>query len=124
MNPTRLFIADEHETVRSALADRLNRDSSLDVIGQSGGTDNLLDEIQRNKPDVVLVEVKRSDGMGLEIIRQIASMPEPPCLIVLTSYASDWEREAADRAGAAAYLLKDIATEELIGHITRLAHPA
>jgi CheY-like chemotaxis protein len=80
----------------------------------------MLRDIRKEKPDVVLVEVKRSDGLGLEILRQISNLPKPPCLIVLTSYASDWEEEAANRAGAVAYLLKDIATGELIHYITQL----
>jgi two-component system response regulator DevR len=118
--PTRLYIADEHASVRSALAERLERDASLTVIGQSGDAEQMIREIRKEKPDVVLVEVKRSDGLGLEILRQISNLPGSPCLIVLTSYASEWEEEAANRAGAVAYLLKDIATGELIHHITQL----
>ncbi|NIS82645.1 MAG: response regulator [Anaerolineales bacterium] len=120
MCPTRLYIADEHASVRSALAERLERDASLTVIGQSGNAEEMLREIRQDKPDVVLVEVKRSDGMGLEIIRQISNLPEPPYLIVLTSYPSEWEEEAANRAGATAYLLKNIATGDLIHHIAQL----
>ena len=120
MVTTRLYISDEHPTVRSALAERLSRDSTLTVIGQSGDAETMLCEVRKNKPDVVLVEVKRTDGLGLEIIRQIANMPNPPCLIVLTSYASRWEEDAACRAGATAYLLKDIDTGELIRHIHQL----
>ena len=120
MVSARLYISDEHPTVRSALAERLSRDASLTVIGQSGDAETMLSEIRRDKPDVVLVEVKRTDGLGLEIIRQIANMPDPPCLVVLTSYASRWEEEAACRAGAIAYLLKDIDTGELIRHILQL----
>ena len=72
MCPARLYIADEHESVRSALAERLDRASDLIVIGQSGDANETLREIQRDKPDVVLVEVKRSDGLGLEIVRQFS----------------------------------------------------
>jgi DNA-binding NarL/FixJ family response regulator len=120
MITARLYISDEHPTVRSALAERLSRDSTLTVIGQSGDAETMLCEIRKDKPDAVLIEVKRTDGLGLEIIRQIANMPDPPCLIVLTSYASHWEEDAACRAGATAYLLKDIDTGELIRHIHRL----
>jgi DNA-binding NarL/FixJ family response regulator len=117
MGTTRLYISDEHPTVRSALAERLSRDATLTVVGQSGDTETMLSEVHTNKPDVVLIEVKRTDGMGLEMIRQVANMPNPPCLIVLTTYASRWEEDAACRAGATAYLLKDIDTGELIRHI-------
>lgn len=115
-----VYIADEHESVRSALADRLDRTADLTVIGQAGDAEKLLKEIRKEQPDVVLIEVKRSDGLGLEIVRQIATLPFSPLLIVLTSYASQWEQEAARRAGAALYLLKEIDSDELIRHIFNL----
>ncbi|HEY48033.1 MAG: hypothetical protein AMJ88_03595 [Anaerolineae bacterium SM23_ 63] len=121
MCPARLYIVDEHDSVRSALADRLNRASGLTVLGHSGDANQVLQDIQAEQPDVVLVEVKRSDGMGLEIVRQISELPDPPHLIVLTSYPSEWEEEAAVRAGAASYLLKGLDTEELIRSISEIS---
>lgn len=115
-----VYIADEHESVRSALADRLDRTADLTVIGQAGDAEEVLKEIRKEQPDVVLIEVKRSDGLGLEIVRQITTLPFSPLLIVLTSYASHWEQEAARRAGAALYLLKEIDSDELIRHIFKL----
>ena len=123
MCPARLYIVDEHDSVRSALADRLNRASELIVLGHSGDAKQVLQDIKIKEPDVVLVEVKRSDGMGLEIVRQIAALPDPPQLVILTSYPSEWEEEAATRAGATSYLLKDLDTEELIRHISQMTVP-
>ena len=120
MCPARLYIVDEHDSVRSALADRLSRASELTVLGHSGDANQVLEDIQAEEPDVVLVEVKRSDGMGLEIVRQISGLSDPPCLIVLTSYPSAWEEEAANRAGATSYMLKDLDTEELIRYISEI----
>ena len=120
MCPARLYIVDEHDSVRSALADRLSRASELTVLGHSGDANQVLEDIQAEEPDVVLVEVKRSDGMGLEIVRQISGLSDPPCLIVLTSYPSVWEEEAANRAGATSYMLKDLDTEELIRYISEI----
>lgn len=122
MKAARLYIVDEHDTVRSALAQRLNRAGRLSVIGHSGDAEMVLSDIREKKPDVVLVEVKRSDGLGFELMRQIANMPDPPRLAVLTSYPSTWEQEAAGRAGASSYLLKDIDSEELIRKIDVLIH--
>jgi DNA-binding NarL/FixJ family response regulator len=121
MCPARLYIVDEHDSVRSALADRLNRASELIVLGHSGDAKQVLKDIRAGEPDVVLVEVKRSDGLGLEIVRQIAALPEAPHLVILTSYPTEWEEQAANRAGAKSYLLKDLDTEELIRHITEMA---
>ncbi len=120
MGLARVYIADEHDPVRSALADRLDRASNLTVIGHDSDAEQVLRDIRHHKPDVVLVEVKRSDGLGLEIVRQIAMLPDAPRPIVLTSYASRWEEEAAGRAGASLYLLKDIDSGELIRYISEL----
>jgi DNA-binding NarL/FixJ family response regulator len=57
----------------------------------------------------------------LELLRQVAEMPNPPKVVVLTSYPSEWESEAATRAGATSYLLKDIDTEELIRQLAEFA---
>ncbi len=121
MAKARVYIIDEHDTVRLALADRLGKAGDLKIIGHAGGADQAVSEVRRERPDVVLVEVKRSDGLGLEILRQVSEMPNAPRVMVLTSYPSTWEEEAACRAGAVSYLLKDIDSEELIRHIGELA---
>jgi len=113
----RVYIIDEHDRVRRALAERLSRAGVFEVIGHTGGVAGVIEEIKKNAPDIVLVEIKRSDGMGIEILRQIGGLPDAPKLVVLTSYPSAWEEKAARRAGASSYLLKDIDTEELIRHI-------
>jgi len=113
----RLYIVDEHERVRRALADRLTRSASVEVVGDSGDAAETMLAIHQVPVDVVLVEIKRSDGMGLELVREISSTRNGPKVIVLTSYPTDWEEEAARRAGAAAYLLKDLEPEELLKHI-------
>jgi DNA-binding NarL/FixJ family response regulator len=113
----RVYIVDEHTSVRSALADRLGRAANIHVVGHTGLPQQVITDISQETPEVVLMEVKRSDGMGLELLRQVASIDLPPVVIVLTSYGSQWEHDAALRAGAWSYLLKDIDSEELIRQI-------
>ncbi len=121
MTAVRVYIVDEHASVRLALADRLSHSTQLHVIGHTGRAEDVVRDVREHHPDVVLVEVKRSDGMGLEILRQLSTLATRPNLIVLTSYPSSWEREAACRAGACSYLLKDIEPEELIRKISLTA---
>ncbi|HSR47344.1 MAG TPA: response regulator [Anaerolineales bacterium] len=113
----RVYIIDEHEPVRHALAGRLGRTAAVDVVGDTGDAAEAVREADTLKADVVLVEIKRGDGMGLELVRQLATIREAPKVVVLTSYPSDWEEAAARRAGAEHYLLKEIDPEELIQHI-------
>ena len=68
----RVYIVDEHEPVRLALADRLNDAAEIRVLGHSGHADEALTEIRRTAPDVVLIEVKRSDAPRLTPSMRIA----------------------------------------------------
>jgi two-component system response regulator DevR len=117
----RIYIIDEHEAVRSVLAERLDRAGQFEVVGHAGDASQALADVRHSKPDVVLLEVKRSDGLGLELVRQVAGFPTAPVVAVLTSYPSSWEKQAASRAGASIYMLKEIDTEELIRCITDLS---
>ncbi len=117
MGAVSVYIIDEHASVRSALAERLGRSVNLKVIGHGGEVEQILGDIKAGKPDLVLMEVKRKDGMGLELLRQLSKYRSAPRLAVLTSYPSEWEKEAALRAGAERYLLKDIDSEDLIATI-------
>jgi len=112
-----VYVIDEHVPVRRALADRLSRQGSVTVIGDSAEPAQALEAIGRGDVDIVLIEIKRSDGMGLEMVRQISARPEAPKVIVLTTYPSDWEEAAARRAGASAYVLKNLDAKELLQHI-------
>ena len=118
---TTLYIIDEYEKVRSALAERLSQSKGLSVLGHGADCEMVMQEIDHLRPDIILIEIKRKDGMGLELTRQIASLPEAPRLIVLTSYQKIWEQQAAARAGAGTYLLKELNSEELIREIETLA---
>jgi len=116
----RLFIIEEHQGVRCALEERLNRSPEIEVIGHTGEADQAVRAVQQLKPDLVLAEVKRSDGLGLEILRLLSSCKPSPRLVVLTSYPSYWERDASFRAGASSYLVKSLDSEELIHHLVML----
>ena len=109
-----VYIIEERASVRNALADRLDQSAALTVMGHSGDIKQALAEIEDGGPDAILVETKRSDGMGLEVLRRLSLLKKRPKIIVLTSYPTSWEEERATQAGADAYMLKNIESEELI----------
>lgn len=120
MDAATVYIIDEHPGVRGALVERLGRALGIEIVGHGGEARVVVEEVRNRQPDVVLLEVKRKDGMGLEILRQLASLPHAPHMAVLTSYPTRWEEQAAVRAGADCYLLKEIDSEELIRTIAGL----
>jgi two-component system response regulator DevR len=119
MGRTRLLIIDEHRAVRQALVSRLQQSGRLEVVGSTGSSEEGLLQVEALQPSIVLLETKRSDGMGLETCRRIARCHPKTAVIVLTSYDDEIERQAAYMAGAARYLLKDIDSNQLVDEILR-----
>ena len=68
-------------------------------------------------PDVVISDLRLSDGSGLDVVRAARSMPEPPSVIVITGYPSAGTRHAALAAGATAFLAKPFAAAGLVAAI-------
>jgi DNA-binding NarL/FixJ family response regulator len=120
-HPLRLLIIDDHDAVRRALTARLNAAPGMQVVAETADAEEGLQQTRALRPDVALVETKRADGRGLEIVSWIAQSGLGVRVIVLTSYPSEWERWAAHRAGAARYLLKDIGSPLLIDQIRNAA---
>jgi len=115
--PITVYVVDDHEFVRQALVVRLCLSPGVLVVGETGEVATAIEEINALQPAVALVEPKRSDGRGLQLIDEIAHAPAHTQVLALTSYPSEWEEWAAHRAGASDYLLKDISSTELLAHI-------
>lgn len=114
---TRVFLVDDHEIVRRGLADLIDDAADLEVVGEAGTVRHALARIEAARPDVAVLDVRLPDGSGIDLCRQIrSSMPEVACLI-LTAYDDDAATYAAVVAGAAGYLLKDIAAMRLLEDI-------
>lgn len=108
-----VYVVEQHPAVRQALTDWLQQLPEVKLLGSSGDGATAQVEIAQSRPEVVLVEIKRADGLGLELVRALAALSARPRILVLTSYASNGEREAVLQAGADAFVLKDIDTDEL-----------
>ncbi|WP_157108664.1 response regulator, partial [Aldersonia kunmingensis] len=109
----KVFLVDDHEVVRRGLADLLEEDPDLTVIGEAGSVSHALARIPALKPDVAVLDVRLPDGNGIELCRELLSlMPEMRCLI-LTSYTDEQAMLDAVMAGASGYVIKDIKGFEL-----------
>lgn len=123
MAPTRLLIIDDHDVVREALETRLRATATVEIVSCTGCWRTGLRDAVRFKPDVVLLEIKRCDGQGLEALRHLTR--ECPCasIVVLTSYPDAEEQIEARRIGAMRYILKDIDTPQLVREIQASVRP-
>jgi len=110
---TTLYIIDDRESVRRALAQRLDRVPGIQVVGAAGAGHEGILQARHIHPDVVLLEPKLADGRGLDALRAIRADSPSTRVIILTSYVDDFELEVAMRLGAERYLLKDLDSQRL-----------
>ncbi|MEE8241454.1 MAG: response regulator transcription factor [Nitrospirales bacterium] len=110
----KLLLVDDHEVVRLGLRTLLARDPRIQVVGEAGTMAAAVEECERLKPDMVLMDVRLPDGSGIEACREIRSARPKTRVLFLTSYADDDAVLATIAAGADGYLLKEIDGEGLL----------
>jgi DNA-binding NarL/FixJ family response regulator len=118
---TRVFLVDDHEIVRRGIAELLETERDLEVVGEAGTVAQAPGRIAATRPEVVVLDVRLPDGDGIELCRTIRSAhPDVHCLM-LTAHDDDAATRAAVLAGAAGYVLKDIRGQNLVDGIRRVA---
>jgi DNA-binding NarL/FixJ family response regulator len=116
-----VFLVDDHEIVRRGVADLINAETDLEVVGEASTVRQALGRIAATRPAVAVLDVRLPDGSGIDLCRDIRSAhPEVACLM-LTAYDDDEASYAAVLAGAAGYVLKDIRGQGLLQSIRRVA---
>lgn len=110
----RVLIADDEELVRAGLAMILHTAGDVAVVGEVGDGADVLDAVARDRPDVVLMDIRMPRLDGLTATRALAALPDPPRVLVVTTFHLDEYVFGALEAGAAGFLLKDTPPRELI----------
>lgn len=117
----RVFLLDDHEIVRRGVAQLVDSNDDMQVVGEAGSAAEALGEIRRCSPDVAVLDIRLGDGNGIEVCRDIrAHHTDLPCLM-LTSFDDDQALLDAAMAGAAGYVLKEIRSNDLITSIRKVA---
>ena len=110
----RVLIADDHAVVRQGLRTFLDLQEDIEVIGEAGDGAEALAAIERDPPDVVLMDLVMPGTDGIEALRRLRADAPATRAIVLSSFIDDDKLFPAVRAGAAGYLLKDVQPKELV----------
>ncbi|WP_460072817.1 response regulator [Streptomyces sp. YKOK-I1] len=120
-NPVRVFLLDDHEVVRRGLADLLDAEPDICVVGDAGTVDHALARGPAVRPDVAVLDVRLPDGDGISVCRELRSrMPELACLM-LTSFDDEDALLDAIMAGASGYVLKQIKGSDLVSAVRTVA---
>jgi two-component system, NarL family, response regulator LiaR len=116
----RVLIADDHAVVREGLRTFLDLQDGIEVVGEAADGRQAVDEAERLRPDVVLMDLVMPRLDGVEAMRELRSRVPGARAVVLTSFLDEERLLPALRAGAAGYLLKNVEPRELARSI-RLA---
>ena len=114
MAKQRIVLVDDHEVVRLGLRALLDRHPQFEVVGEASSAREALEQVAALEPDVVVMDIRLPGTSGIEACEQIVDQHPNTKVIMLTSYAEDEMLFSAIRAGASGYVLKQIASEELV----------
>jgi two-component system, NarL family, response regulator DevR len=117
----RVMLVDDHEVVREGLRALLNRRNGMTVVAEAGTVAQAIEIASREKPDVIVMDVRLPDGTGVEACREIRSQQPNTKMIMLTSYADEEAVLASILAGASAYLLKQTRGQQLADAVEAVA---
>jgi DNA-binding NarL/FixJ family response regulator len=110
----RVVLVDDDALVRSGLRMMLAGAEGIEVVGEADDGRGALGAVDRHRPDVVLMDIRMPQVDGIAATRLLRSQPDPPAVLVLTTFDADELVLRALRAGAAGFLLKDTPPAEIV----------
>jgi DNA-binding NarL/FixJ family response regulator len=117
----RVVIADDQGMVRSGFSVLLNAQPDIEVIAEAVNGQEAITHAGELRPDVILMDVRMPVLDGLQATRAITAMPDPPKVLVLTTFDLDDYVYEALRSGASGFLLKDASAHELAAAVRLVA---
>jgi DNA-binding NarL/FixJ family response regulator len=113
----RVLIADDQTLFRAGLARLLNEDPRVEVVGQATDGADATKLVAKQKPDVVLMDLKMPTLDGIEATRQILEADPGVKVLILTTFETDSQVIQALKAGASGYVLKDSTADAIVSSI-------
>jgi len=113
-SPIRVLIADDHRIVRRGLEQILNASPGITVIGEASDYGGITDILREQQCDVLLLDISMPGKDGIEILHLLKKREPMLRIMVLSSHAPEQFAVRALKAGAASYLTKDGAPDELV----------
>jgi DNA-binding NarL/FixJ family response regulator len=122
MTAVRVLLVDDHPIVRAGLRSLFAGGDEIEIIGEAATGEEALALTRHLHPDVVLCDLSLGAGMdGVQTTAALRDLAGAPAVLILTTFDRDAEMLAAIEAGAAGYLLKDVAPEMIVSAVRRAA---
>ncbi|TDC89479.1 response regulator transcription factor [Actinomadura sp. 7K507] len=119
----KVLLVDDERLIRAGLAAIIDAEDDLSVVGEAADGSEVPGEVNRLRPDVILMDVRMPRLDGIQATRHILeTVPEPPRIIVVTTFENDEYVYDALKAGANGFLLKRTRPEEILQAIRMVAH--
>jgi two-component system, NarL family, response regulator DevR len=112
--PLGVMLVDDHEIVRDGIRAMLEAQDDIVVTTEAGTVRDAIDEAARTRPDVIVMDVRLTDGSGIEATREIRAARPATKVLMLTSFADDEALFASIMAGASGYVLKQVKSNDLL----------
>jgi DNA-binding NarL/FixJ family response regulator len=119
--PITVFVADDHAIVREGLANLLGARPDIHVVGTAADGRDTVRQVEKLKPDVVVMDIAMPQMNGIEAAREIRERVPQARVVILSMYSSAEHVFHALEAGASGYLLKESAANEIVDAV-RAAH--
>jgi len=117
----RVVLVDDQTLVRRGIRSLLELVDDVTIVAEAGDGEEALAVVRREKPDVVLLDVRMPKKGGLDVLRELRTAGSPPPTILLTTFDDDEVLLEGVKAGARGYLLKDVSLEQLTEAIRTVA---
>ncbi|MBK7212538.1 MAG: response regulator transcription factor [Bacteroidales bacterium] len=114
MEKIRIILADDHQLVRTGIANLLNGEAGFDIIGEASDSTECLNLVQQLKPDVAVLDIAMPGMSGIDLTRKIHDAYPEIRVLILSMYTSEEFIFNAINAGAKGYLPKNTSRKELI----------
>lgn len=115
LQPIRVFIVDDSSMIRERLVTLLDELIGVEIVGQAHTAAAAIADIQRLKPDAVILDIRLPDDNGLTVLKNIKRGEVTPVVIVLTNHAYPAYRRQCRQAGAEYFLDKSAEFDQISG---------
>ena len=116
----RIVLADDHPIYRDGLARSMADAGDIQIVGQAGDGEQAAALVQRERPDVVLLDISMPKGGGIGALTRIMALPNPPRVAMLTASEAGDDLMQAIKLGAMGYILKGVGAGELVDLVREL----